>query len=442
MTVETKNDTPPVDAPPAETPPAPDPAPVAIESVLADPTPEQFAAAAATVEPAEGAPAEAVGAEPGPAADAGGTAVEPAGEPVAEEPTVEVIVEDGKTVGYKLGQHKAETLEELVVKVEKGRVHAEKLIGKRKEELAAELGEDPFLLSDDDEDEFEIVDDADFAQQISSGIAAALAQSGFGPQQPDPQLMQAQAIQIANQAIQSPYTTDDEFRAVIGALITADPTNHNARQVVLDEWGERRPVAAAQEASRIEIAFAQYGQAQQITAQQEAAQQAYQQEMTVRWEEQKGADEFAFAQQTFVAQHPDWTARNEPMNRWLQQNAWLMERAKETPLVDPNNPADRPRARAVHAVLKMAYEQSGGGSVAGFAPGVSEQGTNMGTVSTPNHVDPVAAARGLAAEQRDLAALETGAAVDEVTIVLANPNPPGLAETSFESLTGIPTVRR
>lgn len=440
--------TPPVNetttAPVVETPPAADPAPAPIDDFLGDPTPEEITPAA--VEPAGGEPAGAVEAIPVDAG-AGGAAVPEPVDP-EPEPSVEVIVEDGKTVGYKMGRYKADTLEQLVVQIEKGRQGAEKLIGKRKEELAAELGADPFLLPDDEFDEldgYEIVDDVDLGTQIGSGVAQALAQAGFAPQQPDPMQAKAQAMQIAQAAIQSPHTSDQEFRSVLAALIQADPMDSESRQVVLDEWGARNPVVASQEASRIEIAFhtVQQQQAQEQAHQQ--AMQAYEAEQatytTQTAEQQRGVAEFEFAQQTFVQQHPDWVSRNDAMNAFLVARPWLMESAKAAPLVNPENPQDRPRARAVHDVLKLAYESSGSAPVAGIAPGVSEQGSNMGTVNAHQHtVDPSAVARSLSAEQRDLASLETGAAVDEVSIAVANPNPPGLDQHSFADLVGIQTV--
>lgn len=434
--------TPAVEETPAAPPVEPE-APTSLDDALGDPTPEELEAAQApvepaaeTVEPGSGEPSAAVE-TPAPNADAGGVAA--GGEDAEETVSVEVLP-DGK--GYKMGKYQAATLEELAVQIEKGRRNAEKLVGKKKEELA----DDPFLYNEDEFDgedpEYELVDD-DLGAQIGAGVAQALAQSGFvAPGHQDQHALLAQAIGIAQQAIDSPRTTDDEFRGVLAALIQADPSAHDLRQTVLDEWGQRNPVAAAQEASRIEIAFAQHQQFVQQQQQMQQAQQQFEQEQTVTAEQQQGVQEFQFGQQVFVQEKPDWQQRDAGMTAWLKQHPWLMEQAKQVPLVNPDNPRDRPRARAVRDVLTMAYEQTAPAPVAGVSGGVSEQGTNMGVVSNPNTIDPVAAASSLAAEQRDLAGLETGAAVDEVTITLANPNPPGLAETSFEELVGIPTVKQ
>ncbi len=254
------------------------------------------------------------------------------------------------------------------------------------------------------------------------------------------QQMQQQALSIAQQAIEHPETTDDEFRGVLAALVEANPDDARSRQVVLNEWGNRNPVAAAQEASRIEIAFAQHAQQmQQYQAQQqyEAEQQTLQQQQSQQQLEAEYAQgEFSHARDTFAQQHPDWQARDAGMAKFLAANPTLMQMAKQSPLVDPANPADRPRARAVHQVLKLAYDTAG----AGIVGGVSEQGSNMGVVGNQNVINPASASSALAAEQRDLASLETGAAVDDVQISLNNPNPPGLADQSFEDLIGIPTV--
>jgi hypothetical protein len=416
---------------PAAATPPPEPELTQLADVLADPTPEELEAAAApVVEPGEGEPAAAVQ-EPAPNADAGGVA---AGEELEaeEEPIAPPTKgEDGK---WRSGKYQADSLEQLFVEVEKGRRNAEKLVGKKKEELA----EDPFLLPQDEVDEFELVDDVDFGQQIGAGVAQALAQAGIGgqPQQNvDPYAAHAQSQQIANMALQSPTTTDDEFRQVLAALISTNPDDAQSRQVVLEEWGMRSPVQAAQEATRIEMAFAQHHQQLQYAQQQQQAQQLFEQEQQLTTEQQQGQAEYQFAQQTFVQQHPDWEARNDRMNNWLQANAWVMEQAKQVPLVNPENPQDRPRARAVNGVLRMAYEAAG----AGIGAGVSEQGTNMGSGMDPN-VNTAATAHSAIAHQRGLAGLETGAAVDDVTIQVANKDPQGLADTSFKDLVGFDTV--
>lgn len=401
-----------------------------IEDLVADPTTEELAASAETIEPAAGETAAAI-TEVTPTDDAGGVA---AGEELEQEPSIEPPHqrEDGKWVH---GKYVAATLEDLFVQVEKGRLNAEKLVGKRKEELAAET--DPFMYPDEEFDEnIEIIDDEDFGAQIGAGVAQALAQAGLMPQAgQDPQaLVQAQALGIAQQAIDSPRTTDDEFRAVLAALIQANPMDHQSRQVVLDEWGARNPVVAAQEASRIEIAFAQHNQSLQQQQAQFEAQQQYEAEQQTLTLEQVAKQEFVYGQTTFVQQHPDWQQRNDGMNEWLRENAWLMDQAKQAPVQDPQNPRHRPRAEAVFRVLKMAYDASG----AGIGGGVSEHGTTMGSVTDPNNISD--AHRELAAEQRGLAGLETGAAIDDVTINVANSNPPGLANASFEDLVGIPTV--
>lgn len=414
------------------------PEPKSIDDLVADPTPEELAASTEpvdTVEPSAGEASAPVDETMAPAADAGGVA---AGTELDDDEPIEQPVkgEDGK---WRHGKFVSDTLEGLFVELEKNRRNAEKLVGKKKEELT----DDPFLLPDDGFDEFDVVDDQDFGQQVGAGVAQALAQMGFAPQsqQQDPALMHAQAVSIAQQAVDSPGTTDDEFRAVLAALISSNPMDEGSRQAVLNEWAERRPAAAAAEASQIAFAFAQHQQMQQQQQLQQQAMQQYELEQQQHMQVQQGADEFRHAQSTFVAQHPDWTQRNAPMNAWLEENAWLMEQAKQTPLVNPQNPQDRPRARAVYKVLQMAYNAAAPYAGAGVGGGVSEQGTNMSGVQDPN-VNVDANARALAAEQRGMAGLETGAAINDVTISLTNPNPPGLADASFEDLVGIPTVKR
>lgn len=426
-------------------------APKQIEDVVADPVVEaavagdagagddaqgdaQAAAVAAgdgEVQPSDGPAAQAVDdAVPNP--DAGGKAVDDEEDPIAP-PTQR---EDGK---WTDGKYVGDTIEDLFVQVKKAQRAAEKRVGKKKEEL---LEEDPFLLGDTDfnEDEFDLVDDHDFGQQVGAGVVSALQQAGLATQmQLDPYMQHAQAVQIAQQAIDSPHTTDQEFRAVLAGLIQANPNDHESRQAVLNEWAERRPAVAAQEAVDIRMAFAQHQQAleQQARAEFEQAQQAMkEQELGTQQQE---AAEFRHGQEVFVAQHPDWAQRNDAMNQWLQENQWLMDNAKRTPLVD--DAGRRARAEAVSRVLKMAYDASAPApAVAGVEGGASEQGSNMGVVTEQAHIDPAAAARSLAAESRGLAALETGAAVDDVSISVANPNPPGLESHSFTDLTGIPTV--
>lgn len=400
-------------------------APAPLEASLGDPEPE-------AIEPADGEPAAAVG-EIAPNADAGGAAVTPAveDEPIVVEPPTQR--NDGK---WTQGKYVADTLEDLVVKVETARRHAEKLIGKK--QAAAE--EDPFLVAGEfDEDEFELVDDVDFGRQVGQGVLSALQQAGFAQQQqaPDPQYAQAQALQIAQQAIDSPSTSDQEFRAVLAALIQADPRDEESRMVVLNEWAERRPAVAAQEATDIRLAFAQHQQQMQTAQAQQAYEAEQQQYAQEQQEVQQGAAEYRFGQETFVQQHPDWAQRNDGMNSFLQSNAWLMEAAKQVPVVDAQG--RRTRAEAVSRVLKMAHDAAD--PVAGVSGGVSEHGGNMTNVTPDlNNIDAAAADRQRIAQQRDLAGLETGAMVDDVSISVAQKSPQGLAEASFTDLTGMRTV--
>lgn len=399
--------------------------PVAIDAALSDPDPIDL------IQPGEGDPASVVEETVEPVgAGAGGTAV---GEQ-EEQLSVEVLP-DG--AGYKMGRYQAATLEDLAVEIEKGRRNAEKLIGKRVEDVI-----DPFLLPEDDDefdDEFELVDDDAFGKTLGVSIAEALAQSGFGPQQPDPMVMRQNAVAIAQQAIDSPHTSDDDFRGVLMALIEAAPDDAKSRQAVLNEWASRSPIEAAQEATRIEMAIAQHQmfvqqQAEKAALEEQRAEQVQQQQVQ-QAELVKGAEEFDFARTTFVQQRPDWQSVNAGMQAYLEANPHMMQLAKQAPLTNPENPMDRPRARAVHSVLEAAYAYA----KAGFAGGASEQGNSMNNVSmNPN---TVAAASQLASEQRDLAGLETGAAVDDVSISLTNPNPPGLSDASFEDLVGISTVK-
>ena len=403
--------------------------------VLADPVVDEAPAGDDVVVPADGEPAAAV-VDATPADDAGGKAVEPVVED-APAPAIEQVTDaDGNVTAFKLGKYQAATLEELVVKVENGRRNAEKLVGKKKEELV----EDPFLLSDEDFDEFEIVDDSDFGQQIGTGVLAALQQAGIVPQQAQQQdqyVQHAQVLQVAQNAIDNPSTTDQEFRSVLAALIQADPNDAQSRDAVLQEWGQRNPAAAATEAAQIQHAFQQFHAEQQQAAQMHAWQEQQQAAQQQQAEVVKGVEEFRFGQQTFVAEHPDWQARDAGMKQWLQQNAWLMDSAKQQPLVGEGG--RRSRAEAVRNVLKMAYDASA--PVAGVAGGVSEQGGNMTSV-TPTSTDTTIAAaeQQRIADQRELAGLETGAVVDDVTISVAQQSPPGLAETDTFDLIGLRQV--
>lgn len=418
-------------------------APPTIDSMVADPTPEELApvddAATGEVQPSDDPAAPAVQETVEPNADAGGKAAEAAVVDEDEEIHPPTKREDGK---WTDGKYVGDTLEDLFVQVKKAQRAAEKRVGKKREEL---LEEDPFLVAEEDlDDEFDIVDDVDFGQQVGAGVISALQQAGLAPQQHyDPSIAQAQALQIAQSAIDNHGTTDEEFRAVLAALIQANPMDDRSRQVVLDEWAARRPAAAAQEAANIQIGFAQFQQAQAMEQQQQAYLQQQEQVSAQQQELQQAQAEFRFGQETFVQQHPDWEQRNAGMNEWLQQNQWLMDSAKQQPLIGEGG--RRTRAEAVRNVLKMAYDASApeptaATGVAGESGGASEHGGNMGVVTDPAHTDPAAARSGLAAEQRGLAALETGAAVDDVSVSVANPNPPGLDQHSFTDLTGIPTV--
>lgn len=410
-----------------------------MDSIVGDPTPENPAeagSAAVDVE-LEREPAPAVDA---PALDGGGAVA--AGEP-ADTPPVEDVIdapvqrEDGK---WALGKYVADDLAGLVVQVEKGRRNAEKLVGRRAE--PADPNANPFVAPEDPEgiddgtileDDENVFDEADLGSVFGASIAQALVQSGLVPQQQPADSQQAvqQTLMYAQQVIDSPTASDDDFRGVLTALVLNAPNDARSREAVLQEWAARNPVAAAQEAARIETAFAQFAfeqqQQQALAQQQQLAQQEYDAQQQVEVARAAEAEAFTSAQQAFMERNPDWQQHNDAMNAWFAQNRPLLERAK----------GDR---AAIYAVFNSAVQYARAVGGAGVPPRVSEQGGNMGPVPHTPYTDPAAAARQAIAEDRGLAGLETGAAVDDVVVRVSNPNPPGLAETPLTELIGLDLV--
>lgn len=403
------------------------PDPVDIESVLGDPTPEELAGEG-TVAPVEGDATPAVEA-PGPEGGTEGT-----GEEDLDDVPMPVQREDGK---WTQGKYVTDTLEELVVQVERARRHAEHLVGKKetaKEQTGNPFVDEPDELDDEDFDE-EPYTEAEIGSTFGAEIAKALVEAGVVGQQGDVAAQQQhgeylQALQYADQVIQHPEATGEHFRAALLALAQTNPADEASRQKLLDAWGSFEPVAAAQEAVRIELAKAQVAQEQQQIQQQQAAQQAYEAEQQTAAAENDVQQAFQEARQAFAERNPDWQQHNDSMTAWMAANRPLMARAR----------GDRAAVYSVfQAALDYARMRDGASGVAGEGAGASEHGAVMGTVNEPSP-DASANASSAIAQQRDLAGLETGAAVDDVTVSLTNPNPAGLAETPLSDLIGIPTV--
>lgn len=402
--------------------------PIAMEDALRDPEPEP-------VEPDPTAEATPPVEQPGPDGGAEGT-----GEEDLDNVEIERL-DDGR---YKLGKYVSEDPLELAKQVERARRHAEHLVGKKREELAAEQ-RNPFV--DEDVDEIDESDEAPYteaelASTFGKEIAQGLIEAGVVGQQQqggyDQQLMQQQAhmqaLEYADTVIAHPEATGEHFRAALQHLVQAAPHDEQGRQRVLDAWGMVEPVAAAQEAARIEFAKMQVWQQQQAEQQRQQAEQAMlaeQQQFEAQSDEQQA---FVDAQRAFVERNPDWQQLDADMTAWMQANRPLMARAK----------GDR---AAVYSVFQAAYDYAAAKRAtqppAGEAPVVSEHGAVMGPVSDTEAptVDPRATARQHVAQQRDMAGLETGAAIDDVAVNLTNPNPAGLAETPIEDLLGVKIVR-
>lgn len=406
-----------VEAPPAER------ENVSLESIVGDPEP---------VEPVLDAPATPAVEQPGPDGGAPGT-----GEDDLDDVPLPEQREDGK---WTFGKYVADTPQELVRQVERGRRHAEHLVGKRAEE-----SRNPFEQSDefDEGEDFdeEPYTEAELAATFGKEIAQGLIEAGVvsQPQQQDGyseadlQAAYTQVLTYADQVIGHPEATGEHFRAALQSLVTVAPQDVGTRQRLLSAWGDVDPVAAAQEAAEIRYAELQVAQEFAQHQQYQHAQQVAQAEQETVDVEADAAHAFVEAQHAFSERNPDWQAHDPAMKEWMSANLPLLRRAK----------GDR---AAVYSVFQAAYDYAQAKAAitppAGEAGGVSEHGAVMGNVREPGaQTDPRAAASMRIAEQRDLAGLETGAAVDDVTVNLRNPNPAGLAETPIGDLLGMKTVR-
>ena len=402
-------------------------------------------------------------------------AVDDAGAAEDDEPQI-VQLEGG---GFQLGKFKADTLEGLIVELEKNRRNAESLVGKKKEELASEATNpwlEPVHQDGDDPDGFDEIDGADFATQVGTSIAQQLQQTGlFGSAGGvDPQQAAFAATSAALHVVQSIADFHhaagqiDEFatpqdkqaferdaQAALGVLLQHAPQAVQHREALLAAWGRVNPYEAASTRMAIQQAEASFTHQQ---AQQQALQQAEAAFNAEREEAQAYTDaEGSFLQAHPAAQTPHVRAAVDAM--FTQPTfAAIAARAKgdraamhaafELALqtVQATNPAlfqQAPPAAQVTGVpqlppgVTLPGHAIPGQVQAGMSPHVSEQGGIMQGVNVPG-IDPNAVYRAQQAQNRDLAALETGAAVGDIAVTLTNPNSPELAQQpTFKDLLGV-----
>lgn len=336
--------------------------------------------------------------------------------------------EDGK---WALGKYVADDLPGLVRQIEKGRRHAEKAIGKKTPD--PDPNANPFAeiaLEHDDLDfgDGEVYDEAELGGAFGAGIAQALMQQGLVPQPQapaDPQMAARQAVYVARQAIQNPQATGADMEMVLQALMTHAPFDAQARQEVLEAWGQFEPVKAAQTAAEITIAFADVERMhadQQRAAQMQAVQD---QQQLAEQATQGERDAFTNAQIAWAERNQGWETNNDGMNEWFAAHPAALRKA-------------RGDSEAIYDVLTAAREyaqlkaQLGVG--AGITTGSTEHGGTMTGIQAQN---PAALSRAAAAEQRDSAGMEMGVTDDVQVQVLNAHNPSGIAEQSTEDLLGM-----
>lgn len=399
--------------------------------------------------------------------------VEDAGAGDDDEPQL-VALEEG---GFQLGKFKADTIEELVLKVEKSRRNVESKLGNPEERAASAENTNPWLepipQEGDDPEGFDEIDGADFATQVGSTIAQQLQQTGlFGgaPGGVDPQQAAFTATNVAEQVLHAAGQLDEfatpqdraaferDAQQALAALIQHAPQAVQHREAVLAAWGRVNPYEAASTRMAIqqaEAAFTQHQQQEQALAQAEAAFNA----------EREEAQAYTDAEGSFLQAHP--AAQNPQVRAAVDAMftqptfAAIAARAKgdraaihaafELALqtVQATNPAlfqAAPPAAQVTGVpqlppgVTLPGHAIPGQVQAGMSPHVSELGGIMQGVNVPG-IDPNAVYRAQQAQNRDLASLETGAAVGDISVSLTNPNSPELAQQpTYRELLGVGLV--
>lgn len=396
----------------------------------------------------------------------------PASEPVVDAGVTDeadyrpkvVQLDDGT---FQLGKFKAATVEDLAAEIDRARYHVEKKVGAApKDDEAPAVPTNPWLTPDGtdggDFDDDDVIDGGDFAQSISQGVIQNLAQLGLLGQQNearvDPMQAAIASLEGADKVLADPNADDSSFRHALAAVLTHAPQAVEAREKLLEAWGQTNPYQAGRVGAQIEFREAQLQQ-QAVLDQQQAQAHAAATAEQEGWQAYQDAETGFFNAYPQAAQlrgHIDqWFARpeNQQVAAGARGNRAAMHRVFEIALADVSQAAAAastavaplagqhviPQGLAAPVVAGQQFQQLAPGVTlpAGYAAPVSEHG---GIMQGMGGIDPNAVYRAQQAQQRELAGLETGSAVDGIQVNLTNPHSPEATGQSFRELLGVGVV--